>query len=213
MPEEPLSHQEIVELLSKLRDETPEYPAELEEARKFSYLKQIVEIEISRRDQGGNGGKQVGAGGAGASGAALGGRTTFLGFSLKTVIVFVAAIAVLTAAYLFRDQITNYLAENNIIRVEATATPVDTSPSVDLTTATPTAGTASASGTGTAATEAVPSSGTNSPIGTPVGTELSPGQDSRQVQGTPTPSVPDSPIRNVFQYLVCVLQHGAKACR
>lgn len=213
MPEEPLTHQEIVELLSKLRDETPEYPADLEEARKFSYLKQIVEIEISKRDQGGSGGKQAGAGGAGASGAALGGGTTFLGFSLKTVIVFVAAIAVLTAAYLFRDQITNYLAENNIIRVEATATPVDTSPSVGPTTATPSAGTASALGSGTAVTEAAPSLETNSPIGTPVGTKSSPGQDSGQAQGTPTLSAPDSPIRNIFQYLICVLQHDGEYCK
>lgn len=213
MPEEPLTHQEIVELLSKLRDETPEYPAELEEARKSSYLKQIVEIEISRRDQGGDSGRQAGAGGAGASGVALGGGTTFLGFSLKSVIVFVAAIAVLTAAYLFRDQITNYLAENNIIRVEATATPADTSPAVGLSTAKPTAKAASSSGSGTAVTQTPPGFGSNHPIGTPVDAKPGPGQKSGQVQGTPTPSAPSSPIRNAFQYLICVLQHGAESCK
>ncbi len=213
MPEEPLSHQEIVELLSKLKDETPEYPADLEEAQKSSYLKQIVEIEISRTNQGGYGGKQTGAGGTGASGAALGGGTTFLGFSLKSVIVIVAAIAVLTATYLFRDQITNYLAENNIISVEETAMPADTSPAASLTTATSTASAASASGSRTVATEAAPSLGNNNPIGTPVGTKPGSEQKSGQVQGTPTPSAPSSPFRNAFQYLICVLQHGAESCK
>jgi hypothetical protein len=213
MPEEPLTHQEIVELLSKLRDDTLEYPAELKEARESSFLKQIVEIEISRRNQGGNGGKQAGAGGGGASGAVLGGGTTLLGFSLKTVILIVAAITVLTATYLFRDQITNFLAENNIIKVEETATPADTSSLTGLTTATPTADTSSTSGSGTVATAAVPSLGTNNPIETPVGTEPGPGQESGQVQGTPTPSAPDSSIRNMFQYLICVLQHGAGYCK
>jgi len=168
MPEKPLEHKDIVELLGKLKDETPEYPTNLAKARKDSFLKQLLDFDISGSgqdnrgsgDDGGNkgpkGGSRVsktggsgkpgkpgkpgaasaaggsrkpgGLSGSGSSGglrAARGGRAAGLGFgiSLKSALAFGAAVVLLTAGYLFRDQIADYLAENGIVRTEETAAP------------------------------------------------------------------------------------------
>ena len=58
----PSNHQDIVELLSKLKEETPDYPAELLNARKDSFLKQDVNRKISKEDQNSGCGLQGGVG-------------------------------------------------------------------------------------------------------------------------------------------------------
>jgi hypothetical protein len=189
MPEEPLERQDIIELLAKLKAETPDYPADLVEARKAAYLKQIVEIQISRKDQGGEAGKRGRAGGGSGSGAALGGGTLAQGISLKAAIAVGVVIAMLTAAYLFRDQIVDFLAENNIINVEETATPSIAPAPAGPATEMPTL---NAPSSGIEATETAPGSG-RSPA-------------------TPTAPVRGSPF-NVFDYLICVLQHGTESCQ
>ena len=189
MSEEPLERQDIIELLAKLKAETPDYPADLVEARKAAYLKQIVEIQISRKDQGGEAGKQGRAGGGSGSGAALGGGTLAQGISLKAAIAVGVVIAMLTAAYLFRDQIVDFLAENNIINVEETSTaPIVPAPA-GLATEAPTL---SAPSSGNGATESTPGFG--------------------QSPATPTAPVGGSPF-NVFDYLICILQHGTENCQ
>jgi hypothetical protein len=189
MSEEPLERQDIIELLAKMKAETPDYPADLVEARKAAYLKQIVEIQISRKDQGGEAGKQGRAGGGSGSGAALGGGTLAQGISLKAAIAVGVVIAMLTAAYLFRDQIVDFLAENNIINVEETATPSIAPAPAGPATEMPTL---NAPSSGIEATETAPGSG-RSPA-------------------TPTAPVRGSPF-NVFDYLICVLQHGTDSCQ
>lgn len=189
MPEEPLERQDIIELLAKLKAETPDYPADLVEARKAAYLKQIVELQISRKDQGGEAGKRGRAGGGGGSGAALGGGTLAQGISLKAAIAVGVVIAMLTAAYLFREQIVDFLAENNIINVEETSTaPIVPAPAGSATEAP----TLRAPSSGNGATEAAPGFG-RSPA-------------------TPTAPVGGSPF-NVLEYLICVLQHGTENCQ
>ena len=189
MPNEPLERQDIIELLAKLKAETPDYPADLVEARKSAYLKQIVEIQISRKDQGGEAGKRGAAGGEGGSGAALGGGTLAQGISLKAAIAVGVVIAMLTAAYLFREQIVDFLAENNIINVEETATPSIAPAPAGLATEIPTLG--------------APSSGI-------VTTETTPGFG--QSPATPTAPVRGSPF-NVFEYLICILRYGTENCQ
>ena len=185
MPEEPLERQDIIELLAKLKAETPDYPADLVEARKATYLKQIVEIQISRKDQGGEAGKRGRAGGGSGSGAALGSGMLAQGISLKAAIAVGVVITMLTAAYLFRDQIVDFLAENNIIIVEETATaPIVPAPAGSAT--------LSAPSSGNGATETAPGFG--------------------QSPATPTAPVRGSPF-NVFEYLICILQHGTENCQ
>jgi len=195
MPERSPENQEIVRLLAKLKEETPDYPADLLDARKYSFLKQIVDIKISGegRPEGGI----ASSGGSGASGAAPRGGSTVLGIPLKTALAIGAAILMLTAAYLFRDQIVEFLAENGLINTEETAappfasTPVGPAQETPLPITTPTFG-------------APPSGG--------VGTEAAPGPGNNDLPATPTPPGQSGPI-SIFQYLICILQSGTESCR
>ena len=52
-----MNTKEITDLLSKLKAETPDYPADLLAAGKASFLKQAVNIKIDGKGQGGEGGQ------------------------------------------------------------------------------------------------------------------------------------------------------------
>ena len=54
MAKEPLKNQDIAELLSKLRDETPEYSPELMKSRKTRFLERMDDIKASAGDQSGS---------------------------------------------------------------------------------------------------------------------------------------------------------------
>lgn len=242
MANKTIDNQDIIRLLGKLKEDTPEYPSNLVEARKHSFLKQIVDVQISSQGRnkddnrgGGIGGQKGGSGssrGAGGSGAALGGESTLLGFSLKAMLAIGAVVAMLTAAYLYRDQIVEYLAENEIISSQESASSPFDSSSDGLAQVTPTAftaptfgapgagsaGTQVASGAGTIATKPAPGSGNNSPAGTP-GSGNSPGLSaptpdkslgSKTV--TPTPQG-EGGLAGALQYLVCILRGGAESCK
>ena len=195
MPNRSPENQEIVRQLAKLKQETPDYPADLLEARKYSFLKQIVDLKISREGhpEGGTGSSA----GSGGSGAASSARSTVLGMPLKTALAIGAAILMLTAAYLFRHQIVVFLAENGLINTEETTPPPF------------------------ASTPDRPPQGTPPPITTPtfeappsggIATESAPGPGNNDLPATPTPPAPSGPI-SVFQYLMCILQSGADNCR
>ena len=205
MPKASLEHQDIVELLAKLKDATPDYPPDLVETRKASYLKKIVEIELSRKEQGGGGGK---GGSAGSSKAALGGGAAAQGLSFKAAIAVGLLVAMLTATYLFRDQIVNFLEENNII-AEETATPLVVPAPAGLTTEIPPF---NGSSTGVELTGNIPGFETDNLGGTPENATESPGHGFDQTPGTPTPQDRGSPF-NVFQYLICILQPEAASCQ
>lgn len=53
----PLNSKEIIALLSRLKSETPEYPADMLAVRKAKFLKQVAALKIQRKDQGGEGGQ------------------------------------------------------------------------------------------------------------------------------------------------------------
>lgn len=118
MPKQPLNSQDIVGLLSRLKDSTPDYPADLLSARRASFLQQATIIHIKGSGKGGGDG---GLGGSGGSGA-LGGMTTAQTVLLQAVIGVWVVAAMLTAAYVFRDQIIDLLQDNGI--VEVTQVPV-----------------------------------------------------------------------------------------
>ena len=121
------SSKEIIELLSRLKAETPDYPAHILAARKNSFLNQAATLKIQGRGHGGEGGQQGGSSGTGASGTALGGSTTVQGIILQAVIGFglVAAILVgmLTGNYVFRDQVSDR-PEEDIVAVTESPAPV-----------------------------------------------------------------------------------------
>jgi len=123
------SQNEIVNLLSKLKNETPEYPSDLLAARKAAFIEQAVGIQFNGPKQGGKGGGDGGSSSLGGSGGpgALGGMSTAQGFLLQAVVGVWIIAGMLTAAYVFRDQIIDLLQDNGIV-VEMTQAPSIDSP-------------------------------------------------------------------------------------
>jgi len=196
MPEEPFEHQEIVRLLGKLKEETPNYPTELLEERKYSFMKQIVDLKISSEGPSGSGGT-ASSGKSGGSGAALGGGATFFGISLKAAFAMGAVIVLLTAAYLFRDQIVQFLAENEIINTEESVAPP---------------GAATPGGQGQETQTAVPTSNFGAPPSGNMATQAAPGFENGNPGATSTPTGQSGPF-GIIDYLICVLQSGTDGCR
>ena len=125
----PQGENAIIDLLSKLKDTTPEYPNDLMAARKAAYMSQIVSIKFDGPKQGGKGGGDGGSGasaGTGGSGA-LGGMSAAQGILLQAVIGVWIIAGLLTAAYVFRDQIIGLLQNNGIV-VEMTQAPLVDAP-------------------------------------------------------------------------------------
>ena len=116
-----LKPQEIAELLSKLKAETPEYPSNLLAAKKAAFLKQAVNIKLSGK---GPGGQQGGSGGSGGgSGTLLSGGSTTQGVLLQALLGFWIVVALLTTAYAFRNQITDILKGNEVAALEESSQP------------------------------------------------------------------------------------------
>ena len=59
MPKRSFNPKDIISLLTKLKEQTPEYPAELLEARKAALLKHAATLNIQGKGQGGEGGSEV----------------------------------------------------------------------------------------------------------------------------------------------------------
>lgn len=262
MPEKPFSHKELVELLGKLKEETPEYPAKLVDARKESFLKQVLDISAAGGSQGGGSGSDGGddgpkggsagsaaksgpgkagkpgasagpsasggssrptglSGSGGGSGARLSGGATFLGFSLKSVLIFGAVVVLLTAAYFFRDQIGEILADNGIARTEETAEAPIGASQADQETKTPSAVVVpnfEESSPEIVATPTVPGFGSldngEAPgtEGNSNPTQKPPSQAVVPTTMTPTPENPGG-LSGALQFLICILRRGGEGCR
>lgn len=269
MPEKSFEHKDIVELLAKLKEETPEYPSKLVESRKESFLKQVLDLGSSGKggdsgsgsdsgDEGPKGGasgtgKSGGSGkpgrstgpggssgsggssrpgslsGSGRPGTSAGGGTSALGFgiSLKSALTFGAVVLLLTAAYIFREQIAEYLAENNITNAQETAAPSIASAPGGAATEAPANVITSASqapSSGTVITEAAPGIGSNNNNnnnneGVPVtagkdtaSTGTTPEQNSSRATITSTPEPPRD-LGSAMRYLICILRFGRESCQ
>lgn len=214
IPKRSINSRELIRLLSKLKSETPEYPTDLLEARKSVFLKRVVDLKISGEGKSREGGHQRGEegqeGGSGGAWAALKSGTAITGFSTKTTIAVGIVVVLLTAAYLFRDQIVDFLEENEIINVEETAAPPIPSTPTGLVITTPTVGTIPTFGepsSGIVATEAAP--GVND---SPDRTKVIPPPGLSQKPGTPTPPTPEG-LAGRLRFLICVLRSGGENCR
>lgn len=202
MFERSLNPQDIIGLLSKLKAGTPDYPAGLMAVRKAAFMKQAVALKIhghghSGKD-GGDGGS-AGSSGSGGSGA-LGGMPTAQSILLRAVIGIWIIAALLTAAYVFRNQIMDLLQENHLISVEVTQAPaidstlpVLVTPATEIspTVVTPTSTTATATpgtlSSGTPGIQTTPESSSgiqNTPDGT---------KDNQGLHLGQTPGPPDTP--------------------
>ena len=130
-----VSHNDVIGLLSKLKLKTPDYPSDLLSARKAAFLQQAVTIKFDGPSQGGKGGGDGGSsslsGGSGGTGA-LGGMTTAQGILLQAVIGVWIIAAMLTTAYVFRNQIIDLLQEYGIVPVEMIQLPSIDSPASTL---------------------------------------------------------------------------------
>ena len=149
MSKQALDSQDVIRLLSKLKDSTPDYPLDLMAARRATILQAVVALQIHGSGLSGKGGGDGGMGGTGGSGA-LGGASTAQTILLQAVIGVWIIAAMLTAAYVFRDQIIDLLQDNGIVEEmtqapfnESTA-PAILSPATEIipTEITPLAGTA-----------------------------------------------------------------------
>jgi hypothetical protein len=233
MAKKSLKQKDIVDMLSELRNETPEYPPELMRSRKTTFIKRVVDLKISGTSQDGKGGYKGGDDGpkwgGGVTWEELSGGAAATGSSTKTMIAIGIVVALLTAAFLFRNQIVELLVENEIINVAETAAPSIASTPTERATATPTptAPLFGAPPSGTEATKAAPGSGNNDSGGAPGGgngsggvsggsnnsddTEATPTPGVIRNLGTPTPPPPDG-IVGRLRFLVCVLRYGAADC-
>jgi len=130
MLERSLNPNDIIGLLARLKEQTPDYPPDLLTTRKAAFMAQIVSINIDGPKPGGKGGGDGGgslSGGTSGSGA-LGGMSTAQGILLQAVIGVWIIAGMLTAAYVFRDQIIDLLQDNGIVAVEITQVPSIDSP-------------------------------------------------------------------------------------
>lgn len=197
MFKQPIDSQDVIRLLSKLKDRTPDYPVDLMAARKATFLQQVVAINIDGNGLSGKGGGDGGIGGSGGSGT-LGGMSTAQAILLQAVIGVWVIAAMLTAAYVFRGQIIDLLQDNGII-VEMTQVPLsestapaNMSPATEI----PTTEVISTSGTATPGDlpviEATPD-GSSGIQDTPDGPKDNPGLHLGQTPGTPDKPNQDKP--------------------
>jgi len=108
---------EIIELLSRLKAETPDYHSDLLAARKAAFINQAVAIQFDGPKQGGKGGGDGGSGTSAGSGGAgtLSGMSAAQGILLQAVVGVWIIAAMLTTAYIFRDRIIDLLQNNGIV--------------------------------------------------------------------------------------------------
>lgn len=122
-----LTPDDVMGLLFKLKATTPDYPANLLVERKAAFLKQAIAIKFDGPGQGGSQGGGNGGGSGPAGSGTLGGASATQGILLYAVIGVWIIAAMLTAAYVFRDQIINLLQDNGIV-VEMTQAPAVDAP-------------------------------------------------------------------------------------
>jgi len=114
---------DIINLLSKLKASTPDYPSDMMAARKAAFLDQVSTMGFDGPGKGGGDG-----GSLSNSSSVFGGMSTAQGILLQAVIGVWVIAAMLTAAYVFRDQIIDLLQDYGIVAVEMTQVPIIDSP-------------------------------------------------------------------------------------
>ena len=109
MAKSTMNSEEVIQLLSKLKTGTPDYPSDLLAARKAAFIKQAVTIKIDGKGQSG------GNGGSGGSGAASGSGFATQGFLWQALIGFLVLSAILLTAFAYRDKIADFSSKNESI--------------------------------------------------------------------------------------------------
>lgn len=97
---------EIKDLLSRLRAETPEYPVELLEARKANFLNQAAMIKAKSKGPSGEGGHQAGGLRSGGSSKSNAGSNFVLGILLKAIKGLGAVVSFHLGASAFHNRVS-----------------------------------------------------------------------------------------------------------
>ena len=132
-PKRSLDSKEIIDLLSKLKEETPEYPAQMMEARKAAFLKQAANLRIPGEGNGGEGSSDAGGSGSGGTG----GGAAFQGIVLQALIAVSVIGALIATAFAYREQISDIVQGNEVVAVEDISAPFTVSTPTPFATATP----------------------------------------------------------------------------
>lgn len=117
---QPFKSQDIVRLLLKLKEETPEYPVHLLEARKSAFMKQAVALNVPGKGRGGEGGNPEGGG----TGNTLGGSTASQGFAIQTFIAFGLITLMLIGASLIHNQYMDWMEESLSVVADGSYEPI-----------------------------------------------------------------------------------------
>ena len=106
-----LSSKEIVDLISRLKDKTPEYPESLIAARKAAFMEQVGLVTLGGTSQGGHGGPSGATGGSGV----FGGISTAQSILLQ-ILIGISLVAAIVIPFVFRDKIVDlFIQSDNVV--------------------------------------------------------------------------------------------------
>jgi hypothetical protein len=117
------SDKDVVTLLSNLKNAEQSYPSEMIQSRRDMYMKQAATMAILMKTSGG--GTPTGEGGASASGTGTGTGLFSLGTFFETALVITIMVEAGVAAYIYRDQIADFINSTLFPTVEVAANPTD----------------------------------------------------------------------------------------
>ena len=117
------SDQDVVKLLSNLKNAEQSYPSEMIQSRRDMYMQQAAAMAILTKTSGG--GTPAGEGGASASGTGTGTGLFSLRTFFETALVITIMVEAGVAAYIYRDQIADFINSTLFPTVEVAANPTD----------------------------------------------------------------------------------------
>ncbi len=117
------SDKDVVNLLSSLKNAANNYPTEMIQLRRDMYMQQAAAMAILMKTSGG--GTPTGEGGASASGTGAGAGLFSLGTFFETALVITIMVEAGVAAYIYRDQIADFINSTLFPTVEVAANPTD----------------------------------------------------------------------------------------
>lgn len=113
--------QDVLKLLSVLKKTTNDYPTEMLQPRRTLYMKQVAAMVVLSSTAGI--GTRASEGGASGSGVGAGAGLFPLGKFLETALVITIVVEAGVAAYIYRDQIADFINSTFFPAVESPATP------------------------------------------------------------------------------------------
>ncbi len=138
-----LNQSELIALLGQLKNKKAQYPAELQVARRAAFVAQIQAINLPSHGGGQQGGQGYGGQDASAGSQFMGAPAHAIETALQYVLAGLVAVMVGTAAYVYQDEIRDFInpptpAIEMIDTAAPTLTPLNTATEIPSDTPTPT---------------------------------------------------------------------------